>query len=301
MEDANPGIWQKWFKLQCVTDGHPPQQGFHTNGEDENTKKVRKDKGWARIKKALNEIKPGHKIVAKLPGNRIGRIGEVYRNETTKDEWKPLYQADETDPEYEDWSKGFMGRRILVRWDLEHGPDSPDMVVQLPKGFLLGGGELHPVRCKTVKDFEKEMDNQANWVGLVGGFAYESALSDFIAQYPHRLKDGLEPYPNQKKIREKVFDDDSRADVLLLDGNRKPVIVECKQNSPIVEDVQQLRGYIGKLKEETRQQASGILVHGGARTVDEKVWHEAEISPRVELEIFQYKVDVEFAPSHRAT
>ena len=126
-------------------------------------------------------------------------------------------------------------------------------------------------------------------------FGYERSLSDYIALNPHRLKDGLQPYPNQKEIREKVFDDGSRADVLLLDRNGKPVIVECKQNSPTVDDVQQLKHYIKKLKKETGKQASGILVHGGARAVDKKVWLEAKKSPCVE--IFQYKLDVDFVSS----
>jgi hypothetical protein len=296
MEDAYPGIWQKWFKLGCVTDGHPPQQGFHTDRDDEDKKKVKrvkKDKGWARIRNALNAIEPGHKIVAKLPGNRIGRIGVVERNDSAK--WKPLYPADRTDPDYEDWSEGYMGRRILVRWDSEHGPDSPDMVVQLPKGFSLGGGELHPVNCKEAKDFEKEMDNQANWVGLFGGFAYESALSDFIAQYPHKLKDGLEPYPIER-IREVILKDRKRLDVLLRD-EVGPVIVECKQGYPKVEHIKQLRRYIKDAEKKLSggELARGILVHGGPRRVNSDVLFEAKKKPRIDL--IRYSLDVNFEPS----
>jgi hypothetical protein len=291
MEDAYPGIWQNWFKLGCVTDGHPPEQGFHTDREDEVTDDTKRDKGWPRIRIALNAIKPGDKIVAKLPGNQIGRIGEVLRNDSAK--WKPLYPADRTDPHYKDWTEGYMGRRILVRWDMGHGPHRPDMVVQLPKGFSLGQGELHRVRCKTVKDFEKEMDNQANWVGLFGGFAYESALSDFIAQYPHKLKDGLEPNPIER-IREVILKGRKRLDVLLRD-EVGPVIVECKQGYPTVKDVGQLRGYIKDLKEKIGERARGILVHGGAGRVNSDVLRKAKEKPRIDL--IRYKLDVDFTPS----
>ncbi len=131
---------------------------------------------------------------------------------------------------------------------------------------------------------------------MTGRFGYERALSDYIARFPHRLKAGLEPYPNER-IREKVFGDGSRSDVLLRDRERKPVIVECKQESPTEEDVHQLRGYIKSLKMLTGEPASGILVHGGARTVDENVWEKADRPPRVE--IFQYKLDVDFSASCR--
>ena len=169
------------------------------------------------------------------------------------------------------------------------------MVVQLPKGFALGQGELHPVHCKTVRQFEEEMDNQANWVGLVGGFAYESALSDFIALYPHKLKDGLEPYPNER-IRELILKGRKRLDVLLRD-EVGPVIVECKQGYPTVEHIRQLRGYIkgAEKKISGGELARGILVHGGAGRVNSDVLREANKKPRIDL--IRYRLDVDFAPS----
>ena len=104
--------------------------------------------------------------------------------------------------------------------------------------------QIHPTNTNANK-LRKIMQNQANWVGLVGRFGYEQALSDYIALYPHRLEDGLMPYP-EDDVREKSFPDLSRLDVLLLDKYEKPVIVECKRESPCVEDVEQLQGYIRK-------------------------------------------------------
>ena len=295
MEEEYPGLWRLWFKNQCVTDGHSPHMKWKMTG------KTRKKDGWIVTKNALTEIQLNDLIVVALPGRRIGRIGKVIEKKVGDDEWDPLFPGMSGD-KGTGWGKGFMGRRISVHWELNDVPYSPDTVIQLHAEIRMRWrGTMHRINKPSIGLLRKAIADKANWVEMVGRFGYEWALSDYIANYPHRLKDGLEPYPNQKEIREKVFDDDSRADVLLLDGNSKPVIVECKQNSPIVEDVQQLRRYIGKLKKETHQQASGILVHGGARTVDEKVWHAAEKSPRVELEIFQYKVDVDFAPSYRAT
>jgi hypothetical protein len=285
MENEYPGLWQKWFKLQCVTDGHSPERGYFIDRKD-----TKRDEGWIKTRNALKKIKPGHKIVAVLPGNRVGRIGEVFLNDTAKDNWHALFPADLGDKK---WSKGYMGRRILVRWDLEHGPDSPDLVVQLPKGFSLGQGTLSQLTCRSVKEFEEIMANPLNWVGLVGRFGYESALSDFIALYPHKLEDGLVPYPDDD-VREKIFPDRSRLDVLLLDKHDKPVIVECKRESPTVENVRQLQGYIKKSKRVISQPARGILVHGGARNIDPEVMREAK---KYRIDVIQYRLDVDFARS----
>jgi hypothetical protein len=285
MEDQFPGLWQQWIRCQCVTVGYPPERGYRIlNG------KTKGEYDWVRARNALQKIMPGHFIVAALPGRRIGRLGEVIRNESAKDRWQPLLPASP------DLRGGHMGRRILVRWDLENSPNDLDLVAKLPLDFpSLGRGTLNCIRHISVEKFQEVMANQKNWVGLLGRFGYEWALSDYIAMYPHKLKNGLKPYPNEKKIREKVFKDRSRADVLLCDVNDNPIIVECKRESPDVEAIRQLQGYIKRLKGETGTQASGILVHGGARTVDKKVWYEANKSSRIE--IFQYKLDVEFTRS----
>jgi len=282
MEDAHPGLWKLWFKHQCVTVGYSPEWGcFNTEGT-----KTKGGRDWIQAKNALSEIKQRDKIVAALPERRIGRIGEVIRNDTANDTWHPLVR----DTEARD---GHMGRRILVRWDLEHSPDDSDLVVQLPEGFALGRGTLNRIHSTSFKDLQKVAADQANWVGLVGRFGYEKALSDYIALYPHRLEDGLEPYPNEK-VRERVFKDSSRLDVLLRDKKGKPVIVECKQESPTVENVRQLLRYIRRAKEVTKEPARGILVHGGALKVDRRAWLEARSHG---IRIFQYKLDVDFAPS----
>lgn len=255
---------------------------------------------WIKTRSALKKIEPGHFIVAALPGRRIGRLGRVVEPQIVKDGrdwWQPLIPPS---PDDED---GQMGRRILVRWDLEHGPDSFDHVVQLPEDFDIGWrGTLCRVGSKTVKEFQEVMADPANWVGLAGHFGYELALSDYIALYPHRLEDGLRPHPSKKirqnmvRVREKRFADRSRLDVLLLDRDDKPVIVECKQDPPTVEDIGQLRHYIRRLKKDLDMDARGILVHGGARKVHSDVWRASKKeSPRVM--IFQYKLDVDFAPS----
>jgi hypothetical protein len=294
MEDDNPGLWQLWLKHQCVTVGYGPRWGFRMEGG-----KTKGESDWTKARNALKSIEPGHFVVAALPDRRIGRIGEVVRKEIDHDEWNPLI------PPSLDDEAGRMGRRILVRWDLEHGPDSMDLVVKLPEGFDIGWrGTLNRVWDKTVEEFQQVMADEANWVGLVGEFGYEWALSDYIALYPHRLEDGMRPYPSKKirervvRVREKVFADRSRADVLLLDRDKKPVIVESKQDPPTVEDIKQLRHYIKRLKKELNLDARGILVHGGARKLHSKVRRETKgAKGLLPVEIFQYKLDVDFAPS----
>jgi hypothetical protein len=55
-----------------------------------------------------------------------------------------------------------------------------------------------------------------------------------------------------------------------------------------------LQGYIEKSKKAVGKLARGILVHGGAKKVDEKVFAEAQ---KFCIEIFQYKLDVDLAES----
>ena len=279
-EDEYPGQWRLWLTRQCVAVSYSPK--WAAGGG-----KAR----WRRTKKVLDQIKEEDIVVAALPGRRIGRLGTVIRKEIETDQWDALVPPT---PEEEE---GLFGRRILVRWDLEHCPDDLDMAVRLPEGFGFNTRETrYPValvKSQTTKDLEKVMADPANWVGLVGRFGYERALSDYIALYPHRLEDGLMPYPNEK-VRERVFKNKSRLDVLLRDKYEKPVIVECKQESPTVENIKQLLGYMRRAKEVTHESARGILVHGGALKVDRKAWKEARSHG---IRIYQYKLDVDFAPS----
>ena len=93
-----------------------------------------------------------------------------------------------------------------MRWDLEHCPQNPDLVVQLPEEFDRGGRHptLSRIHSKTAEQFQKVMADPGNWVALLSRFGYERALSDYIALYPHKLEDGLLIHSN-KRIREKVF------------------------------------------------------------------------------------------------
>ena len=280
-------MWQRWFKHQCVAVGWAAEWGFRMEG------KTKGGKGWSQARNALRDVQVGDVIVVALRSRRVGRLGWVTGKAIADDQWDPLV------PRGPDYPDGEMGRRVFVRWDLQHSPDDMDLVVKLPEGFDLSSGERRPtlarVYSKTAKQFRNVMADPANWVGLLGQYRYEQALSDYIALHPHKLEDGLLPHPH-KKIREKVFRDRSRLDVLLVDKEDRPVIVECKQESPTVEAIRQLRHYIKCLKRETGEPARGILVHGGARKLHPKVQREAKKSPRVE--IIQYKLDVDFAPSY---
>jgi len=250
-------------------------------------------RGWVVVRNALKKIEADDLIIVALPGRRVGRIGKVLKQ--FADQWEPLVVGDKR---YKDGEE--QGRRIFVRWETEFGaPEEPDLVAQLPTGVDMGRGALTRVNHHKIEWFRKVIANPANWVRLIGLFGYERSLSEYIASYPDMLKPGLVPYTSQripiKKIREYVFQDRSRADVLLRDGDAKPVVVECKQGSPDEQAIGQVRRYIKRLKDKTREQASGILVHGGARIVDKKVWIEAKKFPRVE--IIHYDLKVEFVPS----
>lgn len=285
MEDVFPGMWQRWFQNQCVALGWG-KRGYKLNGQ------TKGGRGWLVARKAIKDMVVGDLVIVALRGHRIGRLGEITGKSIEDDQWEPLVPPG---PGVED---GDMGRRILVRWDLTVGPDDTDLVVRLPEGCTLSNGELRPtvarVYSQSIKQIKAMMNNPMNWVGLMGRFGYEAALSDYIASYPHRLEDGLLPHPHAR-IRELVFDDRSRLDVLLIDRAERPVIVECKQHSPTVENVRQLRHYIKRLRKETGQKARGILVHGGSQIVPADVRRMARKSPVVE--IVSYRLEVDFARS----
>ena len=166
----------------------------------------------------------------------------------------------------------------------------------LPPEVQLTSGELRPtisqVRSRSKNELDEAMNDASNWVGLLTHFDYERALSGYIAAYPHRLEDGLLPHPN-KRVRERIFDDRSRLDVLLTDRSNVPVIVECKQGSPTIDHLKQIRNYMKRLRKETGIPPRGILVHGGARKLPLDVAAAALRKP--EVEIVQYILDVNFA------
>jgi hypothetical protein len=237
-------------------------------------------------------MQPDDLVVVALRGHRIGRLGQITAKEVDDDRWNPLVPVGPGLPD------GEMGRRILVRWDLTTGPENPDLVVQLPSGGTFSNGELRPtvsrIQSMTLAKVEAAMNDPSNWVSLLGTFRYEKALSDFIANYPNRLEDGLLPHPNSK-IRERVFKDKTRLDVLLIDKENRPVIVECKQSAPTTQDVMQLRHYMELLKDEAGSEPRGILVHGGAAKLSAPVQESAKQVPAVEL--VNYGLDVTFRSS----
>jgi hypothetical protein len=289
MEDDYPGLWQQWYRHQCVAIGFTPYRGFKLHGKTRD----HGGGGWRRTRKQLLRVAVGDFVVAALKGNRVGRLGQVTELHVEDDEW------DETVPKSKQSPDGEMGRRIYVRWDLTCGPDDRDLVVALPEGARFTTGELRPtisqIRSRTLKQLRAAMNDPTNWVGLLAHFKYEKALSDYIAAYPHHLEDGLVPYPNAK-VRERVFTDRTRLDVLLLDRKERPVIVECKQGAPTSDNLRQLRAYMKLLQKETgRKDVRGILVHGGSRKLRQDVVKAAALPPRVE--IVQYRLQVDFAGS----
>lgn len=283
LEDQYPGMWQRWYRHQCVGIGWPPEHGYRLDGQSGG------GQGWSRGREALKSVAPGDHIIVTLSSHRVGRLGVVTGKAIGDDEWDPLVPASK------DLPSGEMGRRILVRWDLTIGPDSRDMVVALPPAVRLSSGELRPtiaqVRSQSLSDLRASMNDDANWVGLLTHFDYERALSGYIAAYPHRLEDGLLPHPNER-VRERVFGDRSRLDVLLTDRNEVPVIVECKQGSPSIEHLTQIRHYMERLHKETGIAPRGILIHGGARKLRKEVAAAARKKP--EIEIVQYALDLDF-------
>jgi len=282
-EDKFPGMWQRWFKNQCVA------VGWHScklNG------KTKGGKGWSAARKAIKEMNPRDLILVTLKGNRIGRIGEIVDKKIEDNQWDPLVPRGNQTP------NGEMGRRIMVRWELMTGPSDTDMVIRVPPECRFTNGELRPtvsrIRSQTIEKVRSLMNDPRNWVGLLGKFGHEKALSDYIATYPHHLEDGLLPHPNAK-IRERTFKkDDTRLDVLLLDRNDKPVIVECKQHAASVEDIKQVHHYVSNFEKEEGQKARGILVHSGAQKLTKDVIDEAK---RRMIEVVCYRLRVEFTRS----
>jgi len=281
MESNNPGLWQRWFKHQCVAVGWYSGWGFSLTGPTS-------DRGWSRTRNALQAIQPDDFIVVALQGNRLGRVGQVTGKAISDADWEPLV------PRRRDMPDGEMGRRIFVRWDMTTGPDQRDMVVLLPKECRFTPGELRPTLCQInslpLERLRSTMNDTSNWVSLLTHFGYEAALSDYMPAYAYHLEDGLLPHPDAK-IREKVFSDRSRLDVLLIDRQDRPVVVECKRAAPSGADVAQLRHYLLRLSEETGLSPRGILVHGGARKLSDEVRAAAAKQPPIEIVRYELRVD----------
>lgn len=285
-ERRYPGLWRHWFRQQAVAVGWPAQAGYHLHG------KSKGHRGWARARNCLLAVKPGDRVLVALHGNRVARVGTVLELAVDDALWKPFVPPGPGAP------YGEKGRRIHVKWDLELGPDDREMVVELPPSSRLSSGELRPtiakVRSQPFGRLAEVIADPTNWVPLWAHFSLERALSGYIAAYPHRLEDGLLPYPNEK-LRERVFKDGTRVDVLLIDQEGQPVVVECKQHSPTVSDVKQLRRYMDRLRSELGVAPRGILIHGGARKLRDNV--RAEASRRPPIQLVQHRVEVGFIQS----
>ena len=285
-EHLYPGLWQSWFRSQSVALGWPPKAGFHLDGSGVRTL------GWTIARNALARIKPGDYIFVALQGSRIARLGTVTELAVQDPEWNPFI------PPSRGHKYGEKGRRIHVRWDLELGPDNEEQVVMLPSAFRLTGAQLRTtlsvINSPSLADLRRILADPTNWISLWANFDYERALSGYIAAYPHRLEDGLRPYPFEK-ARERQGRGKTRMDVLLIDENDTPVVVECKQNAPTLGDIRQLRNYMAQIKKDLRKTPRGILVHGGARKLCDDVRRAADAKPTIEL--IQHNLEVAFSRS----
>lgn len=286
-EHRYPGLWQRWFRSQCVAVGWPPKAGWHLEG------RTRRDKGWARARNSLLQMKRGDRVLVALQGNRVARMGTILSLQVDDDLWNPFV------PPGPGSLYGEKGRRIEVKWDLDLGPEDRELVVELPPHRRLTSGELRPtiakVRSHSLHVLSAALADPAHWAPLWAHFDYERALSGYIAAYPHRLEDGLLAYPNER-LRERMFKDGTRLDVLLVDRDGRPVVVECKQGPPTPADVRQLRQYLRRVRKEIgRQPPRGILVHGGARKLRDDVRRLAASRPRIQM--VQHKLEVGFSLS----
>jgi len=288
MEDKYPGLWQTWFTEQVVAVGWPPPK-WQLRGQNPSP-------DWRRARRYLMEIAVGDKVIVQLKKWRVGRVGTILEKHIEDAEWNPSVPRQGGDD-------GEMGRRLSVRWDLTTGRLTPDYVAELPGDARPSSGIWRPTLSRISRTLfakiQRAIQNEDNWASLAPGFASERALSDYIVALPHKLEDGLVPYPS-KSAREAVFPDRTRLDVLLLDRRKNIVIVECKQNNPTTRDIEQLRRYMRnaeKLKTGLKvgRNIRGILVHGGARKLNSDVRRESRRSPHVEL--VQFSVDVDFMSS----
>lgn len=289
MEGTYPGLWQTWFLQQTVAVGWPPPKW--------KIDKPTKDSSWSKARNAIQQMQAGDKVVVQLSDYRIGRIGTIIEARVSDSDWSPTVPIDKKNP------YGEMGRRIDVRWDLSTGDVSPSAIVQLPPNVRPKGGPwrntISRLSASVAAEIEEAVRDEKNWTTLQHGFSNERALSDYIGAFPHLLEDGLRVYP-RKKIREFVFPDRTRSDVLLLDRKNRLVIVECKQGAPALQHLDQVRGYVERARSvllggDKNHEIRAILVHGGSRKLDDSLREAANKAPKVEL--VQFSVHVDFMAS----
>lgn len=71
LEDYWPGLWQRWFKNQCVAVGWGPHEDFsYVLGQG------RTGEGWAAVRNALKQISKGDWVVVQLKQNRLDELAK---------------------------------------------------------------------------------------------------------------------------------------------------------------------------------------------------------------------------------
>jgi hypothetical protein len=293
MEDKYPGLWHTWFTQQVAAVGWAGKWGFSLRGRGHAD-----DRAWSWARSGLLQMSCGDKLVVQLKHHRVGRVGIITGLQIEDSEWSPTVPPTREDPD------GEQGRLIQVRWDLSSGLLVPNMVVALPEDARLAPGPatrvtVYELSAEQFGAIENATRDEENWVPVQLGFDRERWLSDHIAASPHELEAGLRPYP-WASVREQVFDDRTRSDVLLLDREGCPVVVECKQDAPTLDNLRQLRGYMAKVEKLVRDRGHsntvrGILVHGGPRRVHVEVRKAA--AQEVAVELVRYVANVDFSRS----
>lgn len=82
-EDRYRGQWHVWFVEQVVAVGWAPRWFSHEGKT--------KDRGWTTARNVISTIEVGDRAVARLPDNRIGRIGEVTGLAIDDQSWSPTH------------------------------------------------------------------------------------------------------------------------------------------------------------------------------------------------------------------
>jgi hypothetical protein len=70
MEDDFPGLWQQWYRHQCVAVGFAPYWGLRLHG------RTKDYGGWRLARARLLKIGVGDFVVVALKGNRVSRPGK---------------------------------------------------------------------------------------------------------------------------------------------------------------------------------------------------------------------------------
>lgn len=291
----HPGQWQRWYREQCCAIGWPPTSWSGIVNQDGYTvADTSGDSDFATSVNYCRRMKPGDWIIATLTGNRVGRIGRVFRVAIEDDEWNPVVLPNKRLP------VGENGRRIEVRWDLDVGPQDPSQVVLLPKESQFIGGQIRgtvrQLPVDRVPSLKAVMNDSRHWVSLASAFNLETALSAYIALHPHRLEDGLSSHSSFGTTEAKVADG-GRIDVLLEDGLGRTVVVECKQGAATIDACEQVLRYRHQIAPlvANPDEVRAIVVHGGTRRVPPDVVTFANASG---VELVYFELAVAFANSN---